>query len=533
MKKKLSVLAVILVLIITTLSLVACNPYDDWNPNLPSGDTKAPVVSNGGYFVQQGKYAYFVNGCGNEKGDNTFGTPKKQSIMRAEIKNGVVDSKTARVVVPQIIYNEDKQGGFSIFGDWIYYLTPNNELDKDKKPNTTMSNCMRTKTNGSITQRIATFNQRNIKVMFTKSRVYFVQGTDIKYYDFSGMNTTKNIDDGKGVVGGTLVKDATEIIWDYDCDYIFYDKAADEKDAYKGYNSLCAISKDGSVKETLITQDTYVTDKEGYNKNWVDFKKDVFKIKLIQATQHSDEEIALYYVKTPVGNAQSTLGLFVNTYNPKTNTFDIKNEKQLSFSTPSTIYSLGYDAGCIAGTENGFYLLKDDLKNKTPEEIKTLKKTKVLASGNTILTVDQENQVIYYTPQGFASVWKISYKLDADNTVKGNAQLAMNEKAKDWLLPEIVTVTDAEGNVSINYYFFAVDDNNYLHVANIKNFNPQDEPYVDNDTNGEFNEGDIDANGDGVLTKKDESQLVGERTKADQDAYEEAHKDKDKDKDKE
>ena len=79
----------------------------------------------------------------------------------------------------------------------------------------------------------------------------------------------------------------------------------------------------------------------------------------------------------------------------------------------------------------------------------------VTSSSQTIWKVDQTNGIVYFTSTSSAtSISKISYR-----EAKDNATVIMAEGIKtDWL------VLDFVGN---DFFFFATDDENYLHTINL------------------------------------------------------------------
>ena len=118
MKKKLiGIVSLLALVVICATCLVACNTYK-WK-SIGGGDPTAEVESNGGYAVKQGDYVYYLNGYEGTDAANEWGKPVKQTIVRSEIKDGVIDLKTTKIVVPKSIYNSSSNGGFSIFGEWI------------------------------------------------------------------------------------------------------------------------------------------------------------------------------------------------------------------------------------------------------------------------------------------------------------------------------------------------------------------------------------------------------------------------------
>ena len=105
-------------------------------------DTNAEVTGNGTLAVQKGDYLYFVNGytaisdmnVGDNNGGNSY-----SAIYRAKLENGnLTYDEDGKVQNAQIIV--DKIVGFNktqlyIFGDYIYYATPNTEEPKDSEAN--------------------------------------------------------------------------------------------------------------------------------------------------------------------------------------------------------------------------------------------------------------------------------------------------------------------------------------------------------------------------------------------------------------
>ena len=83
-KHLVSIIAIVALVAVLTTVLVGCNKFE-WN-SIGGGNPDATVESNGGYYVKQGEYVYFINGYDtNTTVDNTWGTPVKNAIVRAEI----------------------------------------------------------------------------------------------------------------------------------------------------------------------------------------------------------------------------------------------------------------------------------------------------------------------------------------------------------------------------------------------------------------------------------------------------------------
>lgn len=90
----------------------------------PSGIPGGEVDSNGGFVVGVGDYYYFINGVESYDSDNTFGAPVKGALYRVK-KNELLSGK-AEKVVPSLMVASDYSSGVYIYGDRVYYATPNN-----------------------------------------------------------------------------------------------------------------------------------------------------------------------------------------------------------------------------------------------------------------------------------------------------------------------------------------------------------------------------------------------------------------------
>lgn len=440
MKKKLfSVFAAVLVLVICIAALVACNPYKA--DSIGSGDSSAAVESNGGYVVKQGRFIYFINGYVGESADNAWGAATKQGIVRAEIKDGKVDPKSAKLVVPKSVYNSSNVGGIAIHGEWIYYTSVNTDKDKSGTASTVNTDFMRTKTDGSVTQLIGTIGTRSAKYIFTKSRVLYYTNNTIGFIDFSKMND-KATDKGKGAVKGTLAENVENVVWDYATDSIFYVQTAPSEDSYKNYNNLCTIKADGSGQKVLATQTTFVA--EGVDP--VNDQLNVFKYNILNLYVESDGDCTLYYTKSHTFSSNSVPdGLFMAKASNVKGT-----EKNLNTIASTTLVPLGYAEGALAYNSNSVYCWYNGVEKENPVQVTT--------TSQTIWKVDKAQGVVYYTASSSAkSISKISYR-----EAKDNATVIMEEGIKtDWL------VLDFVGN---DFYFFASDDDNYLHTVNLETF---------------------------------------------------------------
>ncbi len=459
-KKKICAVAVaVVVLIAAIFVLTACNKYK-WD-SIGAGDSAGTVVSNGGYYVEQGGYAYFINGYVGDNDANDWGTPYKQSIMRAELNaDGTVNNATAKVVVPKSIYNQSTSGGFAIYGDWIYYATPNNDEDTTGTASTTHTDFMRTKNDGSVTQLIGTINSRSSNYLFTPTRVLFSTDSNatVYYFDFSGMKENKSLSNRKGVTEGVLIENATSVVWGYDLsreagagaqvsDYIFYtEKLTDDSNSYEFYNKLCCVRYDGSDRRVLLDNTSFLAEGD----NYLNTPEKVFNFTLSKLFYESDNEVTLYYTKSVEINGSATsVGLYLNTF-----TLDgglgAAGEKKLTENSSTTFFPMGKDEGILLQSNSKYYLVTgtgaDDIK---------------LSDGRVVIGVSSTVQAVidgyvYYTDANAL------YRINLDAAATGgspNAERIIAAGVKtDWLALEFVDKGD-------NAFLFYFDTEEYTYTS--------------------------------------------------------------------
>lgn len=450
-KKKICAVAVaVVVLIAAIFVLTACNKYK-WD-SIGAGDSAGTVVSNGGYYVEQGGYAYFINGYVGDNDANDWGTPYKQSIMRAELNaDGTVNNATAKVVVPKSIYNQSTSGGFAIYGDWIYYATPNNDEDTTGTASTTHTDFMRTKTDGSVTQLIGTINSRSSNYLFTPTRVLFSTDSNatVYYFDFSGMKENKSLSNRKGVTEGVLIENATSVVWGYDLsreagagaqvsDYIFYtEKLTDDSNSYEFYNKLCCVRYDGSDRRVLLDNTSFLAEGD----NYLNTPEKVFNFTLSKLFYESDDEVTLYYTKSVEINGSATsVGLYLNTF-----TLDgglgAAGEKKLTENSSTTFFPMGKDEGILLQSNSKYYLVT----GTGADDIKLSDGRVVIGASSTVQAVI--DGYVYYTDANAL------YRINLDAAATGgspNAERIIAAGVKtDWLALEFVD----KGDNALLFYF--------------------------------------------------------------------------------
>lgn len=120
--KKLTIVAMAAVTAFGMASVSGCSNFTP-----PEGDySSGEVVSNGGFVVEKGNYVYFINGVASYSEDNTYGDVVKGALMRISKSDLALGKNTAETVVPSLMVAGDHTSGIYVYGDRVYYATPNN-----------------------------------------------------------------------------------------------------------------------------------------------------------------------------------------------------------------------------------------------------------------------------------------------------------------------------------------------------------------------------------------------------------------------
>ena len=84
-------------------------------------------MTNGGVTIVHDGYLYFINGTKENNGTSAKKNVKS-AVCRVKIdEEGVIDEETYEVVVDNLVgFNN---GSIAIFGDYLYFATPNDEVN--------------------------------------------------------------------------------------------------------------------------------------------------------------------------------------------------------------------------------------------------------------------------------------------------------------------------------------------------------------------------------------------------------------------
>ena len=326
------------------------------------------VIGNGGIAVKQGNYLYFINGVSSYTADNTFGKVIKGAVMRYEIDGaGNINFDTLTTVVPKTVFSSSPNAGIYVYGEWIYYVTPAGEVDRNGNALTDYVNFMRTKTDGTSTEKLLRVKGNDVEYAFSHNAlVYYLDG--VLYSAKLEKNTTPVM----------ITDEATDYVFAHSMDYnpsattknadsyVYYTKASETSTDTN--NELWVAGFDfaeTNYNEQVIGKFSYMTDAEKEAFDDLDNDTtDVYNDKMFKISIISYDDGLLYYTKT-ITNGSSTqvvgtysydMAGYLNMSEPK---FDGANEIKYSSLSYSTIYQTGVAGEVMVGDGSKYYILKD------------------------------------------------------------------------------------------------------------------------------------------------------------------------------
>lgn len=296
--------------------------------------TSGEVVNNGSSVVMQDGYLYYINGKADSSTitkpqDNWFGNATvKGSIMKSKIAEDGSLTDTA-VVVPKMFNTSYKDGGIYIFGEWIYYVSPSTKTDNKDVVQTSDLEYMRTKTDGTQTQSIATVTGTSTQYVFTAGGlIYFADSKLVKV----------SYDDDKIGKSETIAEAVTNALFSAPSEEVFY-TLAEEDTAYG--NNLMYVYADGKATQ-IGGRNTYSADENPA-------RKDQYTLKPIV---YDAAEKTLYYSKTRVGktNGAETSGVSTVGYDFSEGFDAIDAAKEIKYanSALTSVKPMGKNQGLLA-----------------------------------------------------------------------------------------------------------------------------------------------------------------------------------------
>ena len=326
--------------LILVFSLTACQNDYEFSA-VKGGQPNEKTESNGGQVVKQGDKIYFVNGKTDENAGNKYGSVLKGAIVRGTIgaDGNLSDFKT---IVPKNVYSKGREdglnGGIYIFGNYIYYMTPNNEIDKNDNLLNDRLDVMRVKLDGTGTERLGTpFKSLDYQYKFVKNHLVTYENNTITIMNLSDdLPVVKKIKDVTGII-----MPKTEIYEkdkEYASDYIFYTRNLTEKESETNIgarnNVLCAVKCDGSKEVEIInTATTFKGDKNDFTISLKNYLVD-------------GDSVVLYYTRKSdkAGSVDKLYSYTFNLTNLAAETvFDSNKEVEIFDNTVGTIIPYSAD----------------------------------------------------------------------------------------------------------------------------------------------------------------------------------------------
>ncbi len=308
MKKKIT--SFLLIILLGVLIFTGCG-----FTALKGGPAKAdPVTSNGGLVVQKGSYLYYVSGYTETgaltEGSNKYGNVKLSAIYRSPlnadgtIKKDENGNNIAEILAPKVVGFEN--GGFYIFGDKIYYATPNTEKGNDGKINFEKTDFYESSLDGTNVRRLYKTTVGSTKFQFAfyqvESEVYLAvyDSADLYVVKASDKSVNKIATGVSSVVLPRLLENNTveqPSLQGYQ--YLYYTRNIDtekESDESAKRGNVLAMANIKSQEEIVVSLNSTYAVK--------DFKNDT----LIFTKRGLNEENACYYMaKFEIANEEANI----------------------------------------------------------------------------------------------------------------------------------------------------------------------------------------------------------------------------------
>ncbi len=477
-------------LLIVVFALVGCTEsFSQKAIDGPTAFAAGAIVSNGGLAVQatdeSGTYLYYVNGYAGADGDNIFGEALKGSIVRVKLNQdgtlavndkGEIDST---VIVPKNVYAAaptdsssntltNKSAGIFIDGEYLYYSSPSTNKDKDGNYMTSRMVIMRTKLDGTDTERLLTVTHYNVLYGIYNGYMLYYDITLGELYrmDLKTKDTTK-ID---SAVEKCVFPDVTGKATD---NWVFYTKSATSSTAT--HDIIYKVSIDNTINGTefINGKDDYTAEYKQAHIQDTSANDKGFSL-AVQELKAVDGKLVLIYKKSDSGQSTLSKGIYTLTLDLSNLDFDQANEAQLSKdglnSNDADSYTKYYfisatNVLCSNGTNIQW-------KQKSGTKWTNVKRTvngedTVNVLGNfTILKyerVENSGYAIYLDSSNrMQKILIAKYAADgtidiADSTQDANADTMIDKLSvsTSWLSAEII------GN---NVYYFNSDVSNYTYA---------------------------------------------------------------------
>jgi hypothetical protein len=315
--------------------LIGCGGENYGRTPISGGPSASEAESgNGGLTVKKGDYIYFINGMTSYTESNVFGNVIKGSICRRKIYD---TTDNIEIIVPKIAVTGYLAGGFYIYGDKIYYTTPNSERDIKGSIQTGIVDFMMVNLDGTNTKRIAkvdpTLNTDPVlpfKFFKMGDKVFLVYISEESLFSVDTSAANFKINELFEDVSGFAFSD-TGI---YFTQQQFYEDAQ-ENEVEQSFNLMFFVNPDGTGKVDISYESAGGTANTTHKYTIIKFESGILFFSKVYAL-HSDAGIWGYNAAATGGAVAPSL---YNKYKKFTN---------VSYDT---FLAFGWDAGLIVYTD--------------------------------------------------------------------------------------------------------------------------------------------------------------------------------------
>lgn len=286
------------------------------------------VTSNNGIAVRVGKYLYFVNGYGDKDADNDFGEVVKGAIMRVELENQKPKADTLVTIVSKNVYNTNVNLGIVVMGEYIYYTSPSIEKNSKGKPMTDKMYLMRTKLDGTGTQKIASFDDYSVNYRVTPNgyilyiKEFALHEIDLSNKKFKDREIATEIGDYKFLSYGETPNSFSEMA--------IYTK--NDESTLNYFNYIYSFRAGESQPKEIFNGLSSYDGKE------LEHEKG-YRINLTDIEPISENSIKLFYAKTDSGTNTRSKGNYSYDFDA-TLAFDWRNEVRYTQGVAYTSFDL-------------------------------------------------------------------------------------------------------------------------------------------------------------------------------------------------
>ena len=278
MKKLLTALLTLVLVVLTAFSLSACSDNKFEGTSMKNWGA---IQKTGGGITITDNYIYYVNGIGSSSDDNTFGVPVKGALMVADKS----DLSKTEIVVPKLFTSRDYSAGYYVYGSgaetYVYYATPCTEKNSAGSIAKDQMTFMRTRLDGEKSETYLTLSSLDVeyRIVENAGKVYIVyyDSTEsaLKCYDttnkqttvivktesdvagkYTSLNTYKFVDNGS-LGQATLVYTVDVFSEDYNASKA---EKEDYQRPYENYNKVFAYKAGDAIASGNETAGTLVLD---------------------------------------------------------------------------------------------------------------------------------------------------------------------------------------------------------------------------------------------------------------------------------